>query len=141
MQTLGPLDVVALTIWGEARGEPVEGKIAVACVLRNRLSDGRWGATYERVCLARKQFSCWNPGDPNQVRLQTFRTQIQQGTQPSDMVLRECYWIAEGLIRNVIRPRVGQATHYHAITITPRWAKTGKVVEDIGRHRFYEDVP
>jgi spore germination cell wall hydrolase CwlJ-like protein len=34
---LSQLDTLALTIYGEARGERVEGRVAVACVVRNRI--------------------------------------------------------------------------------------------------------
>ena len=43
--TLDDAQVIALTLYGEARGEGVEGRIAVANVIRNRLTSGRWGET------------------------------------------------------------------------------------------------
>ena len=62
-------DVVARTLWGEARGEGVAGQIAVAWVIRNRVHDANprswWGEGYIGVCHKSWQFSCWNPGDPN----------------------------------------------------------------------------
>lgn len=66
------VQVSARTLCQEARGEPPEGQEAVAWVLRNRLSDGRWGACLASVCLWHGQFSGWysprgNPPkvDPN----------------------------------------------------------------------------
>ena len=133
-------DVVALTIWGEARGESIEGKIAVACVIQNRLVDGRWGSTYPSVCQARKQFSCWNAGDPNRAKIQALE-QALEGLQTVEPVLDECLWVAEGLIAHRIRPRVKQATHYYAISIQPPfWTKGGTFVETIGQHSFYQGV-
>lgn len=41
----------------EAGGEPFEGKLAVAYVIRNRLI--RWGSVTD-VIFAPFQFSCWN---------------------------------------------------------------------------------
>src|SRR5512134_3045692 len=61
------LSVMARTVYGEARGEPHEGRLAVAHVILNRARAGGWfGAGVSEVCL---QFSCWNPGDPNRPRL------------------------------------------------------------------------
>ncbi len=67
------IDVLARTIWGEARGEGIAGQIAVGWCIRNRVemdlhNDGRpdwWGEGYEGVCRAPWQFSCWNKNDPN----------------------------------------------------------------------------
>lgn len=70
--------LLALTLYGEARGEPIDGKKAVAWVVRNRMAaaarrvaergskhplfgDGTVGG----VVLKPYQFSCWNKGDPN----------------------------------------------------------------------------
>lgn len=134
--------IVALTLWGEARSEPVEGRIAVACVLRNRLRAGRWGRTYDSVCLWPYQFSCWNHGDPNLPKLDAFRTQFEAGKAPVDTVLRECLWIADGLMVNAILPRVGQSTHYYATSLVkpPKWAAGGQFIARIGRHLFFEGV-
>lgn len=57
--------VVLRTLVGECRGEPNEGRRAVAHVLLNRLQVGRWGHTLAQVCLAHAQFSCWLQSDPN----------------------------------------------------------------------------
>lgn len=45
---------VAATIWGEARGESYEGKLAVGCVIRNRVeSPGWWGRDWTSVSARR----------------------------------------------------------------------------------------
>ena len=69
--TLGLSDreVLASTLWAEARSEAVVGRIAVGCVIRNRMS--RRKQTAKQVCLAKIQFSCWWPvgGEANHKRL------------------------------------------------------------------------
>ena len=56
--------VLALLIWAESRGEPVEGQIAVGCVVRNRLNESTEAAPRWRdICLAPEQFSCFNDLD------------------------------------------------------------------------------
>ena len=66
-------DILARTLWGEARGEGFDGQIAVAWTIRNRVFDGKakswWGEGYAEVCLKPWQFSCWNQNDPNYVYL------------------------------------------------------------------------
>lgn len=131
--------IVGLTLWGEARGELVEGRIAVACVIRNRLVDGRWGSSYQAVCQARKQFSCWNVDDPNRAKLDALAVDLdrQAFVEP---VIGECLWIADGMITGHILPRVKHATHYHTRTMLPTWAHGADVVATIGSHIFYEGV-
>ena len=62
-------DILARTLWGEARGESLAGQIAVAWTIRNRVNDGKakswWGEGYAGVCQKPYQFSCWNKSDPN----------------------------------------------------------------------------
>lgn len=56
----------ARTLWQETRGEPDEGRRAVAHVIWNRVKSGRWGKTLGAVCLYHAQFSGWlSPKDPN----------------------------------------------------------------------------
>ena len=57
------IDIVARTLFGEARGEGPLGMRAVAHVIRNRVRDKRWRDTYAEVCLRSKQFSAWNRGN------------------------------------------------------------------------------
>ena len=59
------IEYMAKTVWGEARGEDKEGRIAVASVILNRKNKQGWmGKTIIDVCLKKWQFSCWNENDP-----------------------------------------------------------------------------
>jgi spore germination cell wall hydrolase CwlJ-like protein len=134
-------DSLALTLYGEARGESTAGRLAVACVIQNRLRDGRWGASFEAVCFARKQFSCWNATDPNSAMLHEMAAAVLAG-RPSNRILRECYWIADGVLTKSLGPQVGKSTHYYATSMTtpPRWAKGVTPYAVIGHHRFFEGI-
>ena len=48
------------TLYGEARGQNISSKKAVAWIIRNRLNDGGFGRTYKDVVTAPYQFTCWN---------------------------------------------------------------------------------
>ena len=50
--------VVAITILAEARGEGDKGMGAVAAVIAQRAIDRK--QTWQKVCLTKWQFSCWN---------------------------------------------------------------------------------
>ncbi|WP_174254896.1 cell wall hydrolase, partial [Acidisphaera sp. S103] len=51
---------LAMTLYGEARGEAHASRVAVAWVIRNRVQIGRWGNSYRSVVTARLQFTCWS---------------------------------------------------------------------------------
>jgi hypothetical protein len=59
-------DYAIRTIAAEASGKSPEEARAIAHVIQNRLSSGRWGETYGDVVRAPRQFEPWsNPESPN----------------------------------------------------------------------------
>ena len=115
--SLTDIEALTLTIFGEARGEPLEGKAAVASVVMNRVKHpDRFADTIRGVCLQPKQFSCWNPGaDVNHARLMAMAERLKAdhlGTDPDGAMMAECRWIAEGYANGVLRSRVDDADHY-----------------------------
>lgn len=133
-------DVLSATIWGEARGESTAGRLAVGSVIQNRLRSKRWGLTWTEVCQAPQQFSCWNESDINRPAMLAIFQDAH--VRPHDLLVRECYWIADGLMADAILPQVKVATHYYATWMPkpPAWAKAGRVVATIGNHVFLEGV-
>jgi len=69
------LDFLALTLYGEDRGNPVdEGILYIAHVILNRRDRDGKDASIQSVVLSPKQFSCWNISDPNRKEMiHTFR--------------------------------------------------------------------
>lgn len=128
-----PADILARTLYGEARGESVRGIEAVAAVVINRVRRaGWWGDSVETVCRKPWQFSCWNEGDPNRTRLEKV--------DESDRVFRICVRIARRAIAGTLDDPTGGATHYHTRSISPAWAKALHPCAEIGGHLFYNDV-
>ncbi|MCP5367672.1 MAG: cell wall hydrolase [Hyphomicrobiales bacterium] len=136
--TRAEVDVLARTIYGEARGEPVRGMEAVAAVIMNRVRlaeawDGYWwGRTVQEVCLKPWQFSCWNPGDPNRAKI--------QAADRDDPAFAACLRIACRALAGVLADPTHGATHYHAKGLEPAWARTRPHCAEIGNHRFYNNV-
>ena len=133
------VDVLARTIYGEARGEDRVGQICVGWVVRNRAELGYRGNSLSECALKRWQFSCWNADDPNYQKL----NQVDL----SDEVYRECMRNALQVIAGGIDPTNG-ATHYHtiskpkaAVSWPPNWAEGHQPCATIGRHVFYKGVP
>lgn len=141
--------IVTLTLYGETRGEPIEGQIAVGCVIRNRVETGRWGASYAKVCLAPWQFSCWRPegGRENYETVVAAAQMLARSTTlPENPRLRQCAWVAQGVIGAWILDTVREATHYYAPAAmvpagtAPKWAAGLTPVAKKGSHLFFAGV-
>jgi len=132
------VDVLARTLWGEARGESVRGIEAVAAVVMNRVRRARerggwwWGGDVVSVCRKPLQFSCWNPDDPNRAKL--------LAVTPADPVFATCLRTARRAVAGLLPDPTEGATHYHRTGIHPAWAQGRCACVEIGRHLFYNDV-
>lgn len=104
-------DYIALTLIGEARGEPIEGIIGVGSVIRNRVHSSH-GLNFEKVCLAPEQFSCWNEKDPNFPLLQRLGNDLDQGNPINDPFFRQCIFIASGIFHEDLRDNTIGSKNY-----------------------------
>jgi len=128
--------VMALTIYGEARGEQMDGRIAVGSVILERDKRGGWyGKSIKDVCLKPWQFSCFLPADPNFESLKAKAENWEKALQ-DNTALRECLEIAAGLLGGIILPNV-IATHYETLETHADWEASLKPVRVIGRHKFF----
>lgn len=136
-QIVGPAarDAVIRTVYGEARGEPDEGKAAVAWVIRNRAEHPAWwGATLYRICYQRAQFDCWLPNDPN--------SKICRLLSESDPGYIAIGKIVDGVLAGTIEDPTKGATHYYrAGTPAPKWSMGRTPDATIGHHAFYNVGP
>lgn len=140
LKALDETKLLALCIYGEARGEKQEGKIAVASVIMNRVTRAGWfGTGIKGVILKPKQFSCFNGNDPNYLKLMVIATQWETYFQ-KDKHLRECCFVAEGVISGTIKGTVGNACFYHALNCRPSWSGKMIIVATIGNHVFYTEA-
>jgi spore germination cell wall hydrolase CwlJ-like protein len=116
---------LALNVYHEARGEPVEGRKAVALVTRNRAQQNGHGVCWE--VFRYKQFS-W--------------TLLPSKTQrvPAGEEWEEAKRIAGKVLAGAV-DFTGGATHYHTVSIYPRWAGAMERVGQWGDHVFYRARP
>ena len=132
------IDVLARTIWGEARSEGSAGMQAVANVVLNRVAMAArrgkfwWGNNIIQVCQKPYQFSCWNRSDPN------FQKLMKVGK--SNPYFAAALEIARRAVDAELEDITGGATHYHADYVSPYWVKSNKPSAIIGRHLFYKLV-
>ncbi len=129
------MDVLARTLWGEARGQGTDGMNAVASVVLNRVHLAQkkgsfwWGNNIIQVCQKPYQFSCWNRSDPNFRKL--------QAVTDDNLYFATAVRIARRAVLGQLEDHTLGATHYHADTIKPYWAKGQRPSIVIGNHIFY----
>lgn len=126
------IDVMARTLYGEARGEVkkfgIVALIAVANVIFNRYKK-KFAKTIKEICLAPKQFSCWNTGDPNYKKITTVTE--------DDMLFRKCLSVAENVLSGKYPDITDGCDHYHANYAKPYWAAYLQPKRIFGSHYFY----
>lgn len=144
IEQLNPIEVLGLTIIGEARGEPIEGQVAVASVIRNRMqSDIRKYKTIKDVCLEPHQFSCWNYGDKNFDFIMVIAEKMLNKEPINDPYIKQCMLIAEGIISWSILDNTKGKLHYIEENLfihkRPNWAKNVKPGQlKFGHHIFFD---
>ena len=121
---------LARGIYFEARGEPATGQVAVAQVILNRVKnpaypDSICGVVYQNEgWRGRCQFSFACDGIKDRIRSPAAWVQARTIARE---VTNGKYWL----------DAVADSTHYHADYVNPRWARSMKKVDTIGRHIFY----
>lgn len=116
------LQCLALAIYFEARGEPLEGQVAVAEVIYNRVVDPRYPDDVCSVVYQNKQFS-WTHDDLPDI-------------PKDDHVWQATKNLAKELMLGGLFVGHG-ATHYHAEYVEPYWANDLTYVGKTGKHVFY----
>jgi hypothetical protein len=121
---------LATAIYFEARGEPVQGQIAVGQVIMNRVR---------------------SPLFPETICGVVYQGQMQKGCQFSftcdgktDIPNNDEQWaLAQELSKKITAgelwlPEVGYSTYYHANYVSPGWIGGMNKIDKIGRHIFYK---
>ena len=114
-------------VYYEAGFEPVEGRRAVAQVVLNRL---RHPAFPKSVCGVVYQSN-------GRVCQFTFVCDGALYRAPARDAWLRAEEIARAALAGYVETAVGEATHYHADYVAPRWAPLLGKVAQIGQHIFY----
>ena len=105
------LAVLGHTVFGEASSENSAARLGVASSALNRARTGTFpgGHSVAGVCLAHRQYDCWDAGTPDCIRT------LEAGD--SDTVLRECLEIAAQALSGAASDNTGGAVFYHDETL------------------------
>lgn len=113
------LTCLTLNVYHEARGEPVEGQIAVVHVVMNRAKIN--GTSPCKEVYRPKQFS-WTLHKKLPVKWSEY--------------VRLHHNVTKAL---KTRDITSGATHYHAAHIRPYWVHNMVFIKQIGNHLFYKE--
>ena len=123
------LECLAVAVFFEARDQPLTGQYAVAEVVMNRVMDPRWPDTICGVVFQDKQFSFTHDGKSDKMETYAKNDEIEwRAMNQARTVAKEIY--DSGYVEL-------EATHYHALSVRPSWAKHYEQVGRIGDHVFY----
>ena len=127
---LTPIVCLALTVYFEARNEPIAGQVAVAQVVLNRVDSPAYPASICDVVTQGGeirtdcQFSFYCDGE-------------------SDTPYNRHAWVQSQLVASAVLAGSGHvelqgALNYHADYVSPYWAPELRIARVVGRHIFYE---
>lgn len=127
------LECLAKNVYYEARGEPYEGRVAVAQVTLNRSRSGRFPADVCEVVYQKTQ-------GPDDTVICQFSWWCMPHLKSQPISLddyRASYKIAiDVLLHGEELPNLKQALFFHSHYINPRWNR--EKIAQIGQHIFYK---
>lgn len=108
-------------VYAESRGEPYEGKVAVASVILNRLVDSRFPNTIEGVIKQKNAFSCVHNNRIDIIPTEECRNAVLDALNGHDPTSRAVFF-------------------YNPTIATSSWMKDVKKtnVKSIGHHVFFQ---
>lgn len=114
---------LASAVYNEARGEPLEGQLAVAQVVLNRAADPRWPSSICEVVYQRYQFSFTFDGAPD------FPAPNRNWKKAEAVAIIAAteHW----------NDLTDKAVFYHANYVSPKWRHAFRKTTRIGQHIFY----
>lgn len=164
--TIADVELMARTLWGEARQQPDVEVEMIANVIVNRVMRGIGGNTIKDVIMSKLQFSVWNRCEyrsvsyrvPVRVRLRGRWTHVSERRRRT-----VCGWnknramtiaasdddpnmirakdiavkVIEGRRDGTLVDVSNGADHYHAKYVRPKWAKRSARVAVAQAHYFY----
>ena len=127
------LQCLALNVYHEARGEGLDGMIAVGQVTMNRVASNKYPDTICHVVYQYKQFS-WTLDNKPQSGYSIYH-------HPREQYSIKRWENAVDVAHAVINQTMGvgiskDVLHYHADYVSPYWAKEMNMVANIGGHVF-----
>ncbi len=117
---------IATAVYFEARGENLEGQLAVAKVIMNRAASGKYPGSWCEVVKQPWQFSFVNP-----------RTGEMPQADTASYSWRKALGVTRLAVANAVPTLSNDVLWYHADYVAPSWGRRLSMVQKIGAHIFY----
>ena len=117
---------IAVAVYHEARGESLEGQLAVAKVIMNRAASGKYPGSWCGVVKQPWQFSFVNP-----------RSGYMPSVDQSSASWRKALGVTRLAVAGAVQSVPADCLWYHADYVAPSWGRRLTRVEKIGAHIFY----
>ena len=111
------VNLLARLVYGEARGEPYSGQVAVAAVVLNRVNSSSFPNTIAGVIYQKGAFDAVSDGQINMTPDSTAKKAAQDAINGWD-------------------PSYGAIYYFNPATATNKWIWSRPVTVTIGKHRF-----
>lgn len=111
------INLMAHVVYGEARGEPFNGQVAVAAVILNRLKDPRFPHSIPAIIYQPGAFTCVSDG--------------QMNLQPNASAMKAVMDAIHGW-----DPALGAVYYFNPATATSPWIWSRPEIIQIGHHIF-----
>lgn len=118
------MECLAGTVYFEARGEPIQGQLAVAKVVMNRAESDIFPSNYCGVVYQRSQFSFVRGGKMPRI---SRASSAWQRAKKIARIAHEGMWDSEAK----------DSLYFHARYVSPRWSRTKSRRATIKTHVFY----
>lgn len=137
MISTDPTDILARTIWAEARSGGTEAMSHVASVVLNRAASPRWwGRDILTVCLRPWQFSCWNARTVGTRPDHNYQAMCAVSADDPDFAA--ALEIAASAVAGTLADATGGADSYFADGIDPpAWTRGATHTLDDGFNSFW----
>ena len=121
---ISTLTCMAVAIYFEARGEPIDGQMLVAETIINRVEDERWPDTVCEVVKQPHQFSFYSDGKsdtPRDAEAYAIALEVAAVALSGDHL-----WSG--------------ALYYHTTEVRPVWRHALEPIQIVGSHIFYANT-
>ena len=130
-------NIIARTLYAEARNDGKTGMTAVASVIYNRANKDK--TLFTSACLKSKQFSCWNKFTKEEADPKNFKVKIPssvKGNAKNEKLWKEAMAIAADMLADAFIPTTDANMYYAPKKCSPKWAKELTDTVMIGSHKF-----
>ena len=130
-------NIIARTLYAEARNDGKVGMEAVASVIYNRAKGNK--DNFTKACLKPKQFSCWNKFTKEEADPKNFKIKIPSSVnknKKNEALWKEAMQIVADMLNGTFKPTTTANMYFNPQKCSPKWANELTDVKMIGSHKF-----